>query len=302
MGTTFLPSDIDNLFTLAADMADGLHHLEATLGIKENTEAALRADLAVAADALKAFLTADATKKSLATSQTIADSNGKAFIATAKRDLADTLGDRWSSAWEAAGFRDRSLAIPVTVEERETLLGELSKYFAKNPGNGDATRAESLYVALKSARNIVRTANTAAGIAKTLCDTTLAALRNRMLGVISELNELLPANDPRWYNFGLNAPGEPQSPDAPENIVLTGSSPGSRVIHVNWSHARRAERYRVSRQVIGKDPTFMAVVTVTDSAISLNSMPSGATVNIRVTAINEAGESAPSAIAQIVVP
>ena len=302
MANAVLPVDVDNLFTLAADMADGLHHLEAALGIKENTEAALRADLTVATDALKAFHTADHTKKSLTTSQTVADSNGKAFIATAKITLAGTLGDRWSSAWEPTGFRNRSLDIPGTIAEREALLGDLANYFSANPNNGDATHAEALYVALRSARHIVQTANAAAGVARTLRDTTLEALRHRMLGVIAELTEVLPENDPRWYYFGLNAPGDPQTPDAPENIVLTGGSPGSKIIHVNWSHSRRAERYRVSRQVIGSDLAFMAVVTVTDSAVSLNSMPSGATVNIRVTALNSAGESSPGANAQIVVP
>jgi hypothetical protein len=283
-------------------MANGLHQLEAALGVKENTEAALRADLTVATDAHKAFLTADTAKKSVTTSQTVADSNGKAFIASAQRTLSGTLGDRWSSAWEPTGFRDRSLEIPVAIADREVLLGELSKYFSQNPNNGVAARAGALYAALKSARQIVQTANSAAGMAKTLHDTTLEALRHRMHGVIAELSNLLPADDPRWYSFGLNAPNEPQTPDTPDNIVVIAGPPGSRIVYLNWSHARRAERYRVSRQVIGKDPTFMAVVTVTDSAASLNSMPSGATANVRVTAINDAGDSLPSAIVQIVVP
>jgi hypothetical protein len=46
----------------------------------------------------------------------------------------------------------------------------------------------------------------------------------------------------------------------------------------------------------------VAVVTVTDSDATLTGLPSGATVQVRVTAANEAGESQPSAVVQIVVP
>jgi hypothetical protein len=43
-------------------------------------------------------------------------------------------------------------------------------------------------------------------------------------------------------------------------------------------------------------------VTVTESDATLSGLPSGSTVKVRVTAANAAGESAPSAEAQILVP
>jgi hypothetical protein len=48
MATNRLPDPLDRLFALAEDMADGLHAHEAPVGIKQNTEAAVRADLAAA--------------------------------------------------------------------------------------------------------------------------------------------------------------------------------------------------------------------------------------------------------------
>ena len=48
MAANPLPPGIDNLFTLAEDMADGLIAHEATIGILQNTEARMRADLTAA--------------------------------------------------------------------------------------------------------------------------------------------------------------------------------------------------------------------------------------------------------------
>jgi hypothetical protein len=49
MATNRLPDQLNRLFALAEDMADGLHAHEAPVGIKQNTEAAVRADLAAVA-------------------------------------------------------------------------------------------------------------------------------------------------------------------------------------------------------------------------------------------------------------
>jgi hypothetical protein len=71
---------------------------------------------------------------------------------------------------------------------------------------------------------------------------------------------------------------------------------------VDWADARRAERYRVFRQIVGADADFVHAVTVTESDATLSGLTSGSTVKVRVTAANAAGESRPSAEAQIVVP
>jgi len=44
------------------------------------------------------------------------------------------------------------------------------------------------------------------------------------------------------------------------------------------------------------------VVTVTESDAEISGLPPGATVRVRVSAANDAGESAPSAAAEIVMP
>lgn len=52
MASNETPRDYNSLVTLATDAADGAHNHGAALGLKQNTETAIRADLAalVAAD------------------------------------------------------------------------------------------------------------------------------------------------------------------------------------------------------------------------------------------------------------
>lgn len=72
-------------------------------------------------------------------------------------------------------------------------------------------------------------------------------------------------------------------------------------VSADWADAPRADRYRVLKQVVDEDPDFVAAVTVTDSDASLWDLPSGATVNVRVTAVNDAGETQPSDVVSVVV-
>jgi hypothetical protein len=306
MATNRLPDQLDRLFALAEDMADGLHAHEAPVGIKQNTEAAVRADLAAATAAEAEFQAKRRAKTDAVTAQTVADSNGKAFIGAAKRVLENYLGSRWSNAWATAGFVNGSTAIPGTIAERQSCLDALKAYFTSNAGhenaplNVTAARAGALFTALSDARSAVHEAENAAGAAKAARDTAVLALRTRMSGLIGELDQLLDEDDPRWYAFGLNRPADPDRPDIPDSLVLTAGPAGT--VLVDWADARRAERYRVFRQIVGADADFVHAVTVTESDATLSGLPSGSTVKVRVTAANAAGESAPSAEAQIAVP
>ena len=129
---------------------------------------------------------------------------------------------------------------------------------------------------------------------------SIVSASTRMRGLIAELGQLLDDNDARWEAFGLNAPGTSEKPDPPEALVVTPGNAGT--LLVDWADARRAARYRVFQQVLGTDADFVPAGTVTDSDATLTGLPTGRTVNVRVTAANEAGESQPSAEAQIVVP
>jgi len=307
MATNTLPRGIDELFTLAEDMADGLNAHAVAIGILQNTEAKVRADLLAARTAETNYGNAQAAKKALTDTQTVADSNAKAFIGITRDVLAVTLGGQWSQVWVPTGFPNQSLAIPSKMGDRQALLAALQAYLTANPTKENAplgvtaAQAGTLFTALSNARSAVNAGLVESGQKKALRDTAELALRTRLRGTIDELDQLLEDLDPRWYAFGLVPPGLSDQPDQPADLVLTAGAAGS--VLADWSDAARATGYRVYRQVVGVDPDFVLSVSVSDSDCTLTGLPSAATVKVKVIAVNADGdESPPSDIQQIVVP
>ncbi|MBI3461570.1 MAG: hypothetical protein HY000_00705 [Planctomycetes bacterium] len=233
MAANALPSGIDALFTLAEDMADGCHTYEVAIGILQNTEARIRADLVAAQTAQTSFLTAKGAKPGFTTARQVADSNAQALIGLSRDVPAPSLGGQWSAAWEATGFPNQSLAVPSRSEERQALLASLQPYFTANPAkenaplNVTAARAGTLFTALSDARSAANANLTDIGQKKALRDTTETRLRRRTRGLSDELGQLLEDDDPRWEAFGLVRPGGTDLPDRVEHLVLTASVPGT---------------------------------------------------------------------------
>jgi hypothetical protein len=306
MASNPLPDQIDQLLTLAEDMADGLAAHEVAIGIKQNLEADVRMARSVATSNESNYQAKRSVKTAKTAAQTVADSNGRAFIAASKRVLEHYLGRQWSAAWAEAGFVNNSTAIPKTIEERMNCLQMLETYFTAHPAHTNAglgvtaAAAGALFTALSDARSEVHDAINDAAAAKATRDQTVQALRIRMRGLIDELDQLLEDDDARWYAFGLNRPSDPQTPDVPEDLILAAGPAGT--VIADWGNARRAERYRVFKQIVGTDADFVFNQTVTESDATLSSLPSGETLKVRVTAANDAGESAPSVEQEIVVP
>jgi len=162
-----------------------------------------------------------------------------------------------------------------------------------------AARAGELFAALSAARSAVNQGLTDIGQKKAIRDAAEKALRTRLRGLIAELGQLLPDDDPRWYAFGLNPPAAPDTPEIPDGLVLTHGEPGT--LLADWADAPRAQRYRVWKQVVGVDEDFVAALTVNDSDATLTGLPSGTTVRIRVTAVDDAGESGAGEVVEGVV-
>jgi hypothetical protein len=124
-------------------------------------------------------------------------------------------------------------------------------------------------------------------------------LKKRLRGLINELGQLIPENDPRWSAFGFDTPADTQAPDAVQGLVLEGFAAGR--VRGEWQESSRAERYWVEIFVVGQDQEFRRVDTVQDSDVELSLTP-GAQVKVRIIAVNEAGPRTPSAEAEITVP
>jgi hypothetical protein len=203
MASNEMPANNDQLFTLAEDAADGLHAYEATVGVKQNKEADVRADLAAARAAVTEYDASRTAKSALNTAQTTADTAGKACISAARKVLALKLGESWSDAWLPTGFPDQSTAVPASVEKRQALLFALKDHLTTYPGheitalNVTAAQFGTLAIALSEARSAVNDAINQCGQKKSLRDTAVAQLKKRLRGLIGELGQLLAADDPR---------------------------------------------------------------------------------------------------------
>ena len=307
MAANPLPGTLNATFTLAEDMADGAATHEVAIGILHFKEVKIRADLTAARTAEVTLGTFKAAKVAATELQTVADSNGRAFIGAASRVLGVFLGSSFSTAWEPTGYPNQSTAIPSTLAERQELLTQLQAYFTANPTheaasvNVTAARAGTLFTALSDARSATNQAIVVMGQKKALRDAAVITLKKTMSGLIAELNLLLPADDPRWFAFGLVPPAGSDQCPPPENLILTASGPGT--VLADWSDTPRAVRYRVFKQIVGVDPDFVLFATVNDSDATLDGLTTGQTIKVRVTAINaDNAEGPPSEEAQIVVP
>jgi len=299
-----LPESFDRLSTLAEDMIDGVTTIGTTIGVVQNTAAILQAALDAASGAESAFQKARKGKVTATAAQTLADSNTKAFIATAKRILIPHLGASWSTVWAEVGFVANTLETPTSIDQRYALLNTIHSYLAANPArenaplNITAAIAKPLYDAFTTARGNLNKAMNALGDARNTRETAMETLTKRMRGLISELDTLLPDDDPRWYAFGLNAPGDPETPGIPEAPTLTAGAPDSGRLFIDWPDTRRADRYRVWLKKPG-ETEFTAVATVTESETTLASLPLGIPLELQITATNTAGESIPGSVAVV---
>jgi len=304
-----IPNGLPQLFALAEDAADGAHAQGAAIGLKQNVEAAIRADLAAAKAAEQAYADAKTAKDTFSANLRVADSNGRSFIKAASAYFSQVISEDWSAAWATTGFPDQSTAIPGTQDARLTLLGSLNAYFTKNPAMEvnspklvlTAAAAQTLFTALSDARTAVNTGNTDAGTKRDARDAAVDDLKTRLRGLIAELGQLLDDNSPVWDAFGLNEPGADATPDVPEALVATpGGVAGA--VHLDWAHSRNAARYHVWIFIVGVDTAYRNVDTATDTADTLTGQPSGKTAKFQITAVNDAGENAPSAEVSAVVP
>lgn len=307
MAANRLPDAILKLLTLGEDMYDGLVTHEVALNLKHNSAALLRADLDAMSAAENAFQQARADRKGLVTAQTVADSNGRAFLAQARRALAVHLGDKWSAEWLPTGFPNNSTAVPGSMPERQGVLLALKPYFTAHPAQEIAgksiTGAQALALgqALSTARSAVNAKDEVIRTRKVARDGADEALRARMSNTIAEVGQLMGPDDPRWHALGLNMPSDPSAPEAVADLTLTGTAAGT--VFADWPDARRADRYHVQVQVVGVDAEWRRAETREESDATLGGLTSGSTLRVQIVPVNIDGESGGiSPVREIVVP
>lgn len=94
--------------------------------------------------------------------------------------------------------------------------------------------------------------------------------------------------------------GETTVPAAPGSPSLTILAPGQ--VGVTFALVPGATAYRIWKLVLGQESGFNEVGVVGGSPTTITTLPPGETVQIRLTAINAAGESEPGPYAEITLP
>jgi hypothetical protein len=306
MADNSIPDSYDQLIQLLEDAADGAHTHGATIGLKQNDEPALRAVLTPlvgtpagpgnvppAVPGLKdKWNTAKAAKTSGTGGFSAAKQNGRALARACIGVLKPRLGDQWNNQWQTAGFTDGSLAIP---ENPLALLQQISSYFATNPThevaslNATAAACTAASDSISTAASASNQSNTDAGIAKSNLEAGLTNVRSRLSGLRHELGQLLEDDDERWYAFGFSKPSDPDTPEVPENLVITPGAPGSHMVFIDWDDSLRSTSYRVVIKKNAAGNPELKNVIVTDSEVTISDIAAGTQIIVTVSGRNSKG-------------
>jgi hypothetical protein len=305
MASNPTPDNPDILRALGDRMADGCHLHEVAIGIKQNTEAVMRAAITGLADAeTQAGLKKQAVAQKYDLLQA-ADEAGIATITACQLRLKQKLGQRWSADWEPTGFPDQSTGLPRQQDARFTLLQALKNYFTVVPANesadmgATAAACDAAWAALSTARQAVANAESAQTLAFTARTAATDTLRKRVRGLIDELTLLLAPDDAKWEDFGLSIPANPAAPEQVASV--SASALGNGRLEVSYAYATRAVRFRIEVFIVGVDTDWHPGKTVKDLEAILPGFTAGQVVKVRVIAANDGGDASPSPEAQATV-
>jgi hypothetical protein len=94
-----------------------------------------------------------------------------------------------------------------------------------------------------------------------------------------------------------NTPGGSDSPGVPDNVSI--GQVGANSAEARWAASPRATNYRPFKKVDGVDADFVALPLTSEMQVLLENVPAKAVVYFQVTAHNDAGESARSAVVSV---
>jgi hypothetical protein len=203
------------------------------------------------------------------------------------------LGPEYNERWDEAGLVG-SLMIPRTEKDVEPLLPRFRAFLITHPDlefaarDITANKFDELFTTLHQARMAVREKELVIELARRHRDAKVVALRKRLRGLIDELNMLLDPLDPMWNVFGFNMPGAQETPEVPEDVVVTVNGSNAAL---KWTAAPRTEYYRVWKKVIGVDEEPVPMGTRSDLGFTIEDLPSNAIIELSISAVNNGGES-----------
>ena len=291
------------LVTQATQAVAGLDLYAAPIGVALVTRTAMN-------DKLVAYITGGNTstqkKTELRTSRAELRSSAKVafgYLSAARDMLKPLLGRQYSPAWNEVGFVN-SLEVPRSEAKMIQYLQGMVAYFTAHPemenvpSNISAARTTAVLNALTGARNTMNNKRTTLQAAVTAREADAKELRKMVSMLLNELAMKLSPLDERWLSFGFNKPGAQSVPAIPVGLVATLVGPTA--LALKWDAAPRAARYRIYRKIVGVDTEMVAVETRDDLDFVMENLPTGATIQVAVSAVNDAGESQLSQVSTVV--
>lgn len=299
------PDSDDVLKALAEDLADGCHTHEVAIGIKQNTEAVIRAAVTALDNAKLARGNAEQLVDQKIAAHQAADTAGNTVLKNCRLRLVKLFGSGYNAQWQTAGWPNGTTAIPNTQDERFSLLGSLKTYFTANPSHesaemeATAATCTTAHTAISDARAALNLAEGALPGAKESEKAAVRTLRKRVRGLIDELDTLLADDDARYADFGLNIPANPVAPEGIASLTLTAQGGGR--VHLEWTYATRMTGTRLLVKQVGVDPDFVTKGTADGLEKTLNSYIPGQVLEAMVIAYNDGGDGPPSPVASVTV-
>jgi hypothetical protein len=297
-----IPRPLAAVITLARIAHAGSETSGEITGLAQNTPGKIGADLhAVIGDpatphvpGIQALYAAQiVTVKDSYAEKNAAIRAGREFCRLAISLLRPVLGNEWNTAWQAAGFHQPSLALPI---QPVAMLTSFRAYFSANPARENAqagitgAAAEAAAAAIDSAILAVASARRVLVSLKVQRDRALKTLRQRLSGLRAELEQLLEDDSGLWYEFGFKRPADGRKPLPVSEVTVTPAAPD--VVVVKWEPAPLAKDYRVTWEhpsgELGAETPWLA-----DTQTSLTELPTGMPIIIGVRARNAHGEAAP---------
>ena len=310
MASNVIPRTYVPLVALGEDAADGAQAHEAALGLKQNTESAIRADLGGLIVAQGAVANQRLAKAEASEAKATADAGGKAFISRFMDFMRPRFGSGWGPLWELAGFSNGSISMPTRIDDRFVLLGKMRRFLESHPENEvrDAARPEldvteavaaGLYEDFSNGRSAYNEAVSENGALLATRDEAIVKMRHRLTGLREELTQLqLDGESPIWHAFGFSRPADPEAPEVPGGLMLRAGAAGSGDLMAEWGRARRGTGYRVKVQVEGEAEARMFGL-FEDHQAAIRGLPLGMALVVTVIAHNEAGDGRESAAERI---
>jgi len=295
---------LDDTVLLTEKGLVGLDELEDILGMQRYRAATVAPVLAALKAAREALTAAyDAERSAFAEIRTAA-AQVQGFLPKMIDRCKGFLGRTYNVTYKQLGLD--SLGLPKSHSYRlrviESMAGYLHSHAAlADPAQGlTAAAATGLHAAYRDALTHAATARARARALKDAEQAALQTLRATLRGWIKELSLCLPPLDPRWRTFGLNIPGQQAAPEQVENLIVTPQSAGTLLLA--WEAAPRAGRYQVEMLVLPEETEFTRVTTVGATNVVLSDLVPGASVRLRVAAVNEGGPGVPSDAVPAQVP